>query len=288
MLKKALFSIAALMLGYVVIAMWWSPRPTPLFIPPVTLADGSVEYQLIDRGADGMRGTEDDPVWVLRFPKGMYVRNPDLSRSEFEIANTPNWKNNWNLSFSVKLPDLTLVENPYDEPNHSILRVALNAPPVIYGSGQYNEPELSFSSNIDKYARFICRPGREIFPGIFQLRAPNDAEIQAAENELRSRGLGSHPGKYSYLRLCSVGKEDSDRYLIHDKSGAILGSASCFAHAKSAGGALCSARVWLPQNRDALLSFDGQHLRDIQKIRHKVVALLTAATDTAKSRNLGP
>lgn len=285
-MKKVLIAITFLMVGYMVIAMWWPPRPSPLFIPPVTLADGSVEYHLIDRGADDVRGTEDDPVWVLRFPKGMYVSNPDLLRTEEQIEQNPAWKNNWNLSFSVKLPYLALVENPYDEPKYSILRVALNALPVIYGSGQYIEPELSFSSNIDKYARFICRPGREVFPGIFLLRAPNDTEIQAAETELRSRGLGSHPGKYSYLRGCSVGKEDSDRYVIYDKSGAILGSVSCFAHAKAAGGALCSARIWLPQNRDALLSFHGQHLRDIQEIHTKVVALLSAATDYDKSRNL--
>lgn len=289
MLKKTLFAIAVLMVGYVVIAVGWPPRPTPLFIPPVTLADGSVEYQLIDRGADDVRGTEDDPVWVLRFPKGMYVRNPDLLRTEEQIERNPAWKNNWELSLAMRMPDFADLVDPYGEDRGvPKLSIRLTAAEKIYGAGIYQPAGMgdsnSFSSTASLQTDYMCQRGATIAPGVVQLRESTDAELQSAKAALDEK-FGIRAPDLDTLRYCPVKRSERWYYALFN-NGKIVGQGNCYDLSEKV--SPCSFFVWLPQQRVAQLSFDANYLDQTREIYQRVVALLTTATDTDKSRNLGP
>ncbi|KPN62635.1 hypothetical protein SAMN04488527_1762 [Aliiroseovarius crassostreae] len=288
-MKKVLIAIAFLMVGYVVIAMWWSPRPTPLFIPPVTLADGSVEYQLIDFGADRERGTEDDPIWVLQFPEDIYVSNPDVSQTGELIARDPAWKNNWNLTLIMRMPDFGPLIDPFGE-QRSVdkIRVALTAPEVEYGTGRVQAPgmdhAMSFSSVRDRMVNIDCRKGPLIAPGLVSLRNATPSEQSETRRSLEQEFGPDSKYLLTFDGECPWRPNGYEAFALLGASGEILGTGDC--QTEPLDRPYCSFFVWLPENRIAQLRFDAKYLVQTREIYQRVVEIIAQATSVRRFPHL--
>ncbi|MFD1343979.1 hypothetical protein [Litorisediminicola beolgyonensis] len=250
-----------------------TPSPQAALIAPKALENGLVEYRLVDFGADGVRFTEDDPVWVLRFPSSYDVQVPDLRRSQEQREANPAWKNNWELGMRLGPSGEPVTESTDLSGEGIALRVT--AARVDYGDPGGDGWLLgsTFSAQVSRMAQYQCHPEIEEFPGIWRLREQRPAETA----ELRARlsdELGVPESRTGFVGKCRIEGTNFDRYIAYHEDGAVMGQGTC---SRSERGT-CTLTVWLPQRRETMLQFDRDRLSELRRIYASVVDLFTRAT----------
>ena len=283
-MKRKLIILSGLTLVGIAAYFGLSGDKEPIRYDPVVYEDGSTEYRLINAGKDRIRGNEDDQHWVLRFPKGLYVKSleEDIVRLNKKPPG-PQFLYNRDIRFVVTLPDFTYLTDSYSRSRSDLLKVHWTGEEVKYGMGTYQEHDSSFSSRHDAYTNFDCRKDEEVIPGLFKLRDPTDAEIQAMRDKYG-------PREYFYDDVCGVTDPMFTHYSVYDTSGRPIGRGDCYPLKKldeSYGEkGQCTFRFWQPQSREISYSFRKQYLPQIHDIHAGVVDLISAATDEQKSINM--
>lgn len=282
-MKRNLIILSGLTLVGIAAYFGLSGDKEPIRYDPVVYEDGSTEYRLINAGKDRIRGNEDDQHWVMRFPKGLYVNALEETPGLKGRKLNPAFQYNRDITIIVTLPDFGFVEQPFGGPRNDQLDVHWTGEEVKYGTGVYQKAGSSFSSHHDAYTNFDCRKDKEIFSGLYKLRDPTDAEIQAMRDKYG-------PREYFYDDVCGVTDPMFTHYSVYDTSGRPIGRGDCYPLKKldeSYGEkGQCTFRFWQPQSREISYSFRKQYLPQIHDIHAGVVDLISAATDEQKSINM--
>lgn len=264
--------IAALAASSILIALILWPAPEEKIILPEELADGSHRFTLVGSGNDLERFTEDDRVWILRFPPQANVRVPDLHRTDEQKERNPNWKNNYELSF-----DLVIKEAVDADP----VRVFLTARSQVYRVSPLSNVVLDqgWEALVERVATYSCSKDFELYTGIWQLRHQTPEETARLRAEVLATGVQEH--RIGFLGECP-NSDASNFVAIYAPDGKAIGHGRCTHGAKPT----CSISVWVSQNTDVMLKFERRLLSEVHLLYRELQRVLDRATEAGLSRNL--
>lgn len=257
---------------------------------PVAYEDGSVEYRLVAKGEDRVRGTGDDEHWVMRVPPGVYVRTTEKVRDPEDKGIDPPFMYNYSIAFQFTWPEFGYLADHRTVERNKSLDVSLTARKVDYGTGSYDTSfgarNFDFSAGFDQNTNYRCRLDQEIAPGVFTLREPTNAEMEEMHRDLGENEQRARPLVPGYDGGCYTATFDELQYAIYDDDGGPIGAGRCSYLLDERGDGQCSTRFWLPQNRVVSVSFHEDNLLKATDIYARVTAFFDEITDQEKSINM--
>jgi len=269
-LKRGLIIIGCLALvGIAFIALRGMIGPSQSY--PVVHKDGTVEYLLVSKGKDLIRGNEDDKHLALRFPKELRVFRPEVEKS-IDIYgikhSTTSFPPNYVIRFYFTFPDFAMQNKLVSYSNNDMLLVTMFALERIYQpKEQTRKYNVSFTRLTDPQFNRRCTKDKEIIPGLFLMKSRTEEDGKRVAE------------KYGYAsNACiSIANEKYDHlyYSVYDTLGQIQGGGFCDQSFEP----ICRFKFWMPQKRVVKYTFYARHLSKIHEIHATVADLLAKATD---------
>lgn len=267
-------------------------------ISPVFYQDGSIEYNLhidippVYRPIVRNELFED---WVLKFPNMFDCNSTDNEICENYIGKYifPEFSNEKNpsLTFYMRTSSMDLLEMGANQFHENVIKVNLQ-PYIREYKLRIGGAKMGFRFVSDSFERG-CRREKTISSNLFQLRDLTSEEKIADE---APSVVVNQPDCYSKNKndtkvldstgnvVLSLGSPQlqSTKYILIDNFGKPVGNGSCLGDKAFS----CGFFFWLPQKRQAYVTFSSKNLQKTTIIYEKIVKLLSDITVLDKSTNL--
>lgn len=267
-------------------------------ISPVFYQDGSIEYNLhidippVYRPIVRNELFED---WVLKFPNMFDCNSTDNEICENYIGKYifPEFSegNNPSLIFYMRTSSMGLLEMGANQFHENVIKVNLQRHIREYKL-RVGGAKMGYGFVTELFERG-CRRGKRISSNLYQLRDLTSEEKIADQ---ASNAIENQPNCYSNDKnntkvlnssgnvVLSLGKSQlqSIKYILIDDAGKAVGHGSCLGEKSFS----CGFFFWLPQKRQAYVTFSSKNLQKTSIIYEKIVKLISDITVLDKSTNL--